>query len=99
MEPLQTIAPALLRSLLRNGPFSQEKLECAWVVAVGPAVARVTRVRLLPGGTVDVQAGDETWRRELKRALPEISQRLRALVGPEAVTGVRLDRRTASRPG
>lgn len=94
MEPLQALAPALLRDLLRRGPMSQEKLECAWQLAVGPAIFRVTTVRLRTEGVVEVRAADDTWQRELKRALPEITNRLRSLAGPDAVTRLKLIRRT-----
>jgi len=93
MRPLQSFLPSVLRTLLRNGPMSQEKLECAWQAAVGPAIARVTTVRWKNDSLVEVATSDDAWRRELKRSLPEIAARLRELVGNDRVAVVRLARR------
>jgi predicted nucleic acid-binding Zn ribbon protein len=89
MEPLHDVLPRALRQVLRQGPLDQEKLAFAWTAAVGPAIARVTTVRLHGDGSVEVEAADEAWARELRRSLPEIARRLEALVGP-AVKTVRL---------
>ena len=91
MVPMQSVLPATVRALLRHGPMTQEKLEFAWTAAVGPAIARATRVRWQEDdGTVVVEASDETWRRELRRSLPEMTGRLVELVGRGVLASVRL---------
>ena len=62
--------------------MSQGKLEVAWRVAVGDALARVTTVRLQAAGVVEVQAVDPRWNAELKRSSSMILTRLVGLLGP-----------------
>ena len=62
------VVPRALTELFRQGPMSQGKLEVAWRVAVGDALARVTTVRLQPDGVVEVQPADQRWNKELKRS-------------------------------
>jgi len=90
MEPLCAVLPRALRQLLRSGPMDQEKLGFAWAAAVGPAIARATAVRWREDRTVEVTACDEAWAREIRRALPEITTRLEALVGAGVVADVHL---------
>jgi len=70
--------------------MTQEKLGFAWAAAVGPAIARATSVRWHDDGTVEVEAVDQAWVRELRRSLPEIALRLESLVGPGVVAGLRV---------
>ena len=88
MNSLHTVAPRALTLLLRQGPMSQGKLEVAWRVAVGDAIARVTTVRLQPGGVVDVHPVDQRWDTELKRASSMILTRLIGLLGTGNVTRI-----------
>ena len=46
MEALPSLLPGAVRTLLRRGPLTQEKLQFAWRLAVGPAIDRVTTVRV-----------------------------------------------------
>jgi hypothetical protein len=66
--------------------MSQGKLEVAWRVAVGDALARVTTVRLQADGGVEVTAADQRWRKELARSSGIILTRLLGLLGPGSVT-------------
>ena len=68
MDSLHSVVPRALTELFRQGPLSQGKLEVAWRVAVGDALARVTTVRLQPDGVVEVRTADQRWNRELKRS-------------------------------
>jgi hypothetical protein len=88
MDSLHSIVPGALTELFRQGPLSQGKLEVAWRVAVGDALARVTAVRLQADGVVDVQAVDTRWNAELKRSSPMILTRLVGLLGPGSVTRI-----------
>jgi predicted nucleic acid-binding Zn ribbon protein len=82
---LHSVVPGALTQLFRQGPMSQGKLEVAWRVAVGDALARVTAVRLQAAGVVEVQAADTRWNAELKRSSSMILTRLIGLLGPESV--------------
>jgi predicted nucleic acid-binding Zn ribbon protein len=90
MEPLQRAIPDVLTHLLRNAPLSDEKLVFAWRNAVGPAMARASTVRLSGDGTVEVVCADDRWRREIRRSLPVIKERLSALLGHDIVSRVKV---------
>ena len=85
MEPLQQSIPAVVAHLVRNAPLSPEKVAFAWRTAVGPAIARASAARLSDDGVVDVVCADDRWRREIRRSLPMIRERLTALLGAEVV--------------
>jgi predicted nucleic acid-binding Zn ribbon protein len=97
MEPLQSLVPSVLAGLLKQGPLSSAKLEVAWRVAVGNALARATEVRLSAPGTVLVIPRDERWRGELQRSRRVILKRLQDLVGTDQVR--RLDLQRPEGPG
>jgi len=90
MQPLQHVLPDLLAALLRKAPLSPEKVAFAWRAAVGPAIARVSVVRLSDEGVVEVQCGDDHWRREIRRSAPVIKEKLVALLGAEVVKQVKV---------
>ncbi len=90
MEPLQHALPAVLADILRRVPLSPEKVSFAWRTAVGPAFARVSAARLSADGVVEVQCGDEHWRREIRRSAPVIRERLAALLGADVVKTVKV---------
>ena len=86
MFSLHSVVPGALTELFRQGPMSQGKLEVAWRVAVGDALARVTTVRLQAAGVVEVQAVDSRWNAELKRSSSMILTRLVGLLGPGGIS-------------
>ena len=90
MEALQSLLPGAVRRLLRQGPLSQEKLEFAWRLAVGPAIDRVTTVRVCGEAGVEVRVDDPGWRKEVRRSKGEILVKLRALLGADAVRDLRV---------
>jgi predicted nucleic acid-binding Zn ribbon protein len=85
MEPLQSIAPSALAQMLRQGPLSQGKLEIAWRMAVGDAIARAATVSLEADGSVRVEPVDQRWADELRRSSRVILGRLQKLLGTKAV--------------
>lgn len=93
MQPLQRAIPDVLTELLRNAPLSAEKVAFAWRTAVGPAMARASAARLSSEGVIEVACGDDHWRREIRRSLPLIRERLATLLGPEIVKQVKLPAR------
>ncbi len=95
MDSLHSVVPRALTELFRQGPMSQGKLEVAWRVAVGDALARVTTVRLQPDGVVEVQPADQRWNKELKRSSTMILTRLIGLLGDGRVSRVAREVRCA----
>jgi len=77
--------------------MSPGKLSFAWGVAVGPAIQRVTSVTIREDGVVLVVADDPVWRREIRRSLPVILERLQGLLGSETVRSVRVPGRSRTR--
>jgi predicted nucleic acid-binding Zn ribbon protein len=84
MRPLTHVLPGALRILLRDLPLSSGKVEFAWSVAVGPAVARVTTVKL-ENGVLMVEAASDQWIREVRRSSGMILPRLRTLLGEDVI--------------
>lgn len=85
MEPLQSFATDVLAETIRRQPPSAARTSFAWSVAVGPALARVTAV-ILQDGVLRVSPRDARWGREIERARDTILQRVRLLLGRDAVT-------------
>ena len=80
VQPLSSVAPAVLADLIRRQPASKERTAFAWSVAVGPALARVTTVEL-HDGVLAVVARDARWAKEIERAKETILARLHQLLG------------------
>jgi len=91
MRPLNQALPGALADLLRAAPLSPGKVGFAWRTAVGPAMDRVTSVRL-ERGVLAVEASNPQWAREIARSSSIILARLQTLLGPGAVD--RLEIRT-----
>jgi predicted nucleic acid-binding Zn ribbon protein len=87
MEPVRNVLNGVLPRLLRQAPLTPEKVQFAWRSAVGPQIARATRVELRDGRVV-VSAEDQRWAREVERAAHLILPKLRALLGDAHVTGL-----------
>lgn len=85
MIRVQDVIPHALADVIRKAPLCPEKVDFAWQAAVGPAVGRVTRVRLDEAGVVHVWASNAQWAREVKRSSRLILSRLRALLGDDVV--------------
>lgn len=88
--PLQHLASGVLADLLRRQPASNERTTFAWTVAVGPAIARATTVRL-DETTLRVTPRDARWAREIERARPAILARVQSLLGPGAVKDIHIN--------
>ena len=85
VEPLDRTAVGALRLALADQPLTAAKVDFAWRIAAGPALARATSVTWSPNGRLSVRAKSEAWRREVMRARPLILQRISQLIGPDAV--------------
>jgi predicted nucleic acid-binding Zn ribbon protein len=93
VRPLTSALPGALAELLRGAPLSAGKVSFAWRAAVGPAVERETSVRL-EGGTLLVDAASAQWAREVRRSSSIILNRLKTLLGNDAVSEIRVRERT-----
>lgn len=85
MVPAHKVIPAVLAEVLRKAPLCPEKVEFAWRAAVGPAVARATRVSLDDRGVLHVTASEAPWLTEVRRSSKLILARLETMLGPGVV--------------
>ena len=99
MEPIQSLVSAAVTRIVRPAPLSPEKVLFAWRMAVGPAVARVTRVRLGAGGALDVSLEDPRFMEEIVRSTPVVLGRLQQLLGQEAVARLAVTPPAGVKPG
>jgi hypothetical protein len=69
--------------------MSPGKVEFAWKTAVGPAMQRMTAVRL-EGRVLLVEARSIAWQREVLRSSATVLARLKALLGDQVIAEIRL---------
>jgi hypothetical protein len=86
--PVRNCVPTVVAEAVRRQPLTQAKLTFCWTLSVGPAIDRATRATLTASGTIVVEVHDAHWKREVERALPIVSNRLRYLLGEDAVAGM-----------
>jgi predicted nucleic acid-binding Zn ribbon protein len=84
MKRLTHAVPGALMELLRGAPLSDGKVSFAWSAAVGPALERVTTVKL-ERGVLIVEAASAQWSREIQRLSGVILARLQSLLGKDTV--------------
>jgi hypothetical protein len=84
MLPLTAAVPRALAQLLRGSPLSPGKVQFAWGASVGPALQRVTAVRL-EQGVLLVDAQSAQWAREVGRSSRIILNRMQTLLGEDAI--------------
>ena len=87
MKRLTHAVPGALMELLRGAPLSDGKVTFAWNAAVGPALERVTTVKL-ERTVLIVDAASPQWSRELERLRGVILGRLQSLLGKDAVSSI-----------
>jgi predicted nucleic acid-binding Zn ribbon protein len=95
VKPLTHALPGALVELLRGSPTSDGKVTFAWKAAVGPAIERVTNVKL-EHRVLLVEAASAQWSREVMRGAPVILKRLQSLLGADAVERIEVCRIIAS---
>jgi predicted nucleic acid-binding Zn ribbon protein len=86
MLPIQHFSARVLADVVRRQPASPARTSFAWQMAVGPALARVTKVTLDADGVLSVVAMDERWSREIERARDVALSRLQNILGQEVRT-------------
>jgi hypothetical protein len=85
VEPIDQTAARAIRQLLATQPLTTAKVEFAWKIAAGPALARSATVVSFEDGRLGIRAKSAEWQREIARARPMILQRIAHLIGPGAV--------------
>jgi len=83
--------PGAIAEILRAAPLSDGKVNFAWRAAVGPALERVTAVKL-EHRVLIVETASPQWSREIMRSSAMILQRLQAFLGAGAVEAIEVRR-------
>ena len=91
MRSLQQMMPGVLSEILRAAPLSDGKVSFAWRAAVGPALERVTAVKL-EGRVLLVDTQSPQWSREIMRSSPLILARIQRMLGADAVERIEVRR-------
>ena len=77
--------PAVVAEVVRKAPLSDAKVSFAWRLAVGPAVAKATTVRLAADGTLYVTAESKAWVDSIRASIGMVRSRLAHYLGDHAV--------------
>ena len=91
MLPISAGLPGALVELLRGSPLSDGKVTFAWKAAVGPAIERVTNVKL-ERRVLLVETPGAQWSKEVMRSSPVILKRLQSLLGVDVVERIEVRR-------
>ena len=91
MRPLHQAVPGAITELLRGAPLSDGKVGFAWRVAVGPALERVTAVKLVQRVLI-VETASPQWSQEVMRSSPLILRRLQNLLGASVIDKIEVRR-------
>ena len=79
------ILPAVVAEVVRKAPLTDEKVAFAWRLAVGPALAKNTSVRLGPDGTLYLTADSQAWNDSVRASVGIIRSRLAHYLGDDTV--------------
>ena len=77
--------PGVVAEVIRKAPLTDEKVTFAWRLAVGPAVAKATSVRLGSDGTLYLRADSPAWLDGVRQSVGLIRSRLAHYLGEDAV--------------
>jgi predicted nucleic acid-binding Zn ribbon protein len=91
MKSLTHAIPGALIELLRGSPLSDGKVTFAWKAAVGPAIQRVTNVKL-EHRVLLVESVSAQWSKEVMRSSPVILRRLQSLLGADVIERIEVRR-------
>jgi hypothetical protein len=87
--PVGQFLPGALAVALEKAPLTTEKVQFAWRLAVGPAIARAASV-YLAGSDLVVTTKDAAWGREVERSASIIRIRMNGVLGANVVRGLRV---------
>ena len=77
--------PAIVAEVIRKAPLTDEKVAFAWRLAVGPAMAKASTVRLAPNGILYVKTESPAWSDAIGKSFGVIRSRLAHYLGEDAV--------------
>ena len=77
--------PAVVGEVIRKAPLTDEKVAFAWRLAVGPAIAKATTVRLAADGTLYLTAESNAWVDSVRDSVGIIRSRLAHFLGDDTV--------------
>ena len=77
--------PAVVAEVVRKAPLTDAKVAFAWRLAVGPAVAKATSVRLGSDGTLYLTAESQAWNDSVRTSIGMIRSRLAHYLGDDTV--------------
>ena len=77
--------PGVVADVIRKAPLTDEKVAFAWRLAVGPAVAKATSVRLGSDGTLYLRADSPAWLDGVRQSVGLIRSRLAHYLGDDAI--------------
>jgi hypothetical protein len=84
------VMPAVLADVIRKAPLTDEKVQFAWRLAVGPALDKATTVRLATNGTLYVKAEAPAWNDAIGKSLGIIRSRLAHFLGETTIDRIDL---------
>jgi predicted nucleic acid-binding Zn ribbon protein len=79
------VIPGVVAEVIRKAPLTDDKVAFAWRLAVGPAVAKATTVRLAADGTLYVSAESKAWSDSVRDSVGLIRSRLAHYLGDNAI--------------
>ena len=79
------VMPGVVADVIRKAPLTDDKVSFAWRLAVGPAVAKATSVRLGSDGTLYLRADSPAWLDGVRQSVGLIRSRLAHYLGETAV--------------
>lgn len=79
------VMPAVVADVIRKAPLTDEKVTFAWRLAVGPAIAKATSVRLGSDGTLYLTADSTAWVDSIRTSIGLIRSRLAHYLGEDAI--------------
>lgn len=82
------VLPAIVAEVIRKAPLTDEKVAFAWRLAVGPATAKATTVRLGANGILYVKSDSPAWSDAVGKSLGVIRSRLAHFLGEDAVKSI-----------
>ena len=79
------VMPGVVAEVIRKAPLTDAKVAFAWRLAVGPAVAKATSVRLGSDGTLYLNAESQAWSDSVRQSVGLIRSRLAHYLGDDAI--------------
>jgi hypothetical protein len=90
MRALRDTATVVLSELLATQPTTAAKVDFAWRIAAGPAMARANGASWNADGVLVVRTPTPAWHREVTRACPMVTARLAQLLGRDVVRYIKV---------